>query len=51
MLPAQIDPDAAFCSRLRRLDLDLQTGVLRMRTAFDEYLEMVGINEGYQVRR
>ena len=47
---AQIDPDVAFCSRLRRLDLDLVTGVLRMRTAFDEYLEMVGINEGYQVR-
>lgn len=41
----QIDPDAGFCSRLRRVELDLETGVLRISTAFNEYLEMVAVNE------
>ncbi|KAL4425965.1 hypothetical protein ABPG75_009981 [Micractinium tetrahymenae] len=41
----QIDPDAAFRCRLRRVELDMDTGVLRISSAFNEHLEMVAINE------
>lgn len=43
--PPQIDPDVAFRSRLRRVEVDLRTGVQRISACFDEYLEMVAINE------
>ncbi|PRW59430.1 Apocarotenoid-15,15 -oxygenase [Chlorella sorokiniana] len=41
----QIDPDVAFRSRLRRVEVDLRTVVQRITGSFDEYLEMVAINE------
>ncbi len=41
----QIDPDVAFRSRLRRVEVDLRTGVQRISASFDQYLEMVAINE------
>lgn len=43
--PLQIDPDVAFRSRLRRVEVDLVTGVQRITAAFDQYLEMVAVNE------
>lgn len=39
-----VDPDAAFTSRLRRVEIDLDTGILRVAAAFDGYLEMPAIN-------
>jgi all-trans-8'-apo-beta-carotenal 15,15'-oxygenase len=35
-----LDPDAAFTSRLRRVELNLTTGTFRVAAAFDGYLEM-----------
>lgn len=35
-----VDPEAAFTSRLRRVELDLETNIMRTRQAFDGYLEM-----------
>ena len=39
-----VDPDAAFTSRLRRVEINLKTHVLRVRCAFDGYLEMPAVN-------
>ena len=35
-----IDPDAAFTSRLKRVEIDLQTSLVSVRQLFDGYLEM-----------
>ena len=51
MQPTQVDPDVAFCPRLRRVDLDLALGTLRIFTPWDGYLEMTSINDAYQGRR
>jgi len=39
-----VDPEAAFTSRLRRVELDLETHVMRTRQAFDGYLEMPAVH-------
>ena len=36
-----LDPDAAFSSRLRRVEVDLRSGVQRTSTRYGDYLEMV----------
>jgi carotenoid cleavage dioxygenase-like enzyme len=45
----QIDPEVAFRSRLRRIDIDLYTGALRMSKLYDQYLEMPAINDSVSV--
>lgn len=40
-----VDPDVAFKSRLRRVEVDLATGQLRVLTHFSAYLEMPAVNE------
>ncbi|EFN57655.1 hypothetical protein CHLNCDRAFT_50902 [Chlorella variabilis] len=47
----QIDPDVAFRSRLRRVEIDLRTGMLQIRKQFDQYLEMCSINEARSGRQ
>lgn len=49
----QLDPDAGFNSRLRRVTVDLDTGILKVSSsAFpDKYLEMVSVNPQYIGRR
>lgn len=49
----QLDPDAGFNSRLRRVTVDLNTGVLKVSSsAFpDKYLEMVSVNPQFIGRR
>ncbi len=39
-----VDPDAAFTSRLRRVEIDLQSKILKVKCAFDGYLEMPAVN-------
>lgn len=41
----QVDPDVAFRSRLRRVELDLDSGAVRVATHLRQYLEMPSINE------
>ena len=47
----KLDPDAAFSSRLRRVEIDLATGVLRVSCVFQHYLEMPAINPRWFSRR
>ncbi len=47
----RLDPDAAFRPRLRRLELDLASGAVRVRRAFGGYLEMPSVAPEYSGRR
>jgi all-trans-8'-apo-beta-carotenal 15,15'-oxygenase len=42
-----VDPDAAFTSRLRRVEIDLKSKILKVRCAFDGYLEMPAVNPNF----
>ncbi len=42
-----VDPDAAFSSRLRRVEIDLKTKILKVKCAFDGYLEMPAVNPNF----